>query len=252
MKPSDFEAFSATHDDVMSIYPRTEVSTGRKALFFRAVAAHSLADVRGAFDAHLADPVRGRFAPLPADIIAQIAGRVADDGRPGGEESWAVALRSDDEVETIVWTAEMSAAWAIAAPVMQSGDKVGARMAFKEAYARLCEEARRLRRPVCWTASLGHDASRRDLALTTAHAAGLLSGPAPVLRLAPAATLDTVLSGSEIPQHIRESFAALRERLMRRDTGPTEAEIDRAHTAELKADSSQQVAAFCAVLTGVA
>ena len=248
MCEDDFDPFCEMLGDMAGMYPKTVVTMGQKAMFFRAVADHTLENVRGAFDAHLKDPMRGRFAPLPAAIIAQINGCVADDGRPGAEEAFAIALRSDDEAETIVWTAEMSSAWAIASPVQNSGDKVGARMAFKEAYARLIEEARRLRRPVKWAPSLGHDASRRDIALTTAHAAGLLTGPAPVLMIAPAATLDTVLDGDHVPAHVREVLAELRARLVLQRAAPTEAAIDRERTADLKAQSLRQVASFCAVL----
>src|SRR5688572_10882814 len=65
-------------------------------LFFRALSQYDMATVRAAFDAHVKDPVRGRFVPLPADIIAQIIGQTDADGRPGAEEAWATAVLARD------------------------------------------------------------------------------------------------------------------------------------------------------------
>ena len=236
MNKTDFDAFSEMLGDVVGMYPRGEVNTGQMAMFFRALSGYSLDAVRAGFDGHIKDPVRGRFQPLPADILAQIADRVADDGRPGAEEAWAGAMRSADESDTIVWTSEMSQAWAIAVPVLDCGDKIGARMAFKEAYTRLVEAARGVRRPVVWTASLGFDAEKRNQVLTQAHAAGLLTGPAPLALPAPAAC--------DIPESVREQFAELRARLTARHNGPTEADINRVRTVELKALAAEKVATY--------
>lgn len=110
--------------------------------------------------------VKGRIAPI--DIISRI-----DDGRPGSEEAWAMIPR--DEATTVVWTAEMSAAHAIASELLEEGDKIGARMAFKEAYARLVSEARDRREPVRWVPSLGLDANGREPVLLDAIEKGRLS-----------------------------------------------------------------------------
>lgn len=97
-----------------------------------------------------------------------------DDGRPGPEEAWAMI--PTDEAGSVVWTEEMAAAFGIALPLLQAGDKIAARMAFREAYARMVGEARDARKPVRWSPSLGHDAKGRDAALSAAITAGRLSG----------------------------------------------------------------------------
>jgi len=104
---------------------------------------------------------RGRFAL--ADVLDRLE---AADGRPGPEEAWAMCPRS--EAETVVWTAEISAAWGIARPVLESGDEVGARMAFRESYARLVSEARAAGQPVRWIPSIGHDPEQREQVLKLA------------------------------------------------------------------------------------
>jgi hypothetical protein len=167
MQRTDLNAFGEMLDAVCSLLSRGayQPNSMNTALFFRALARYSLTEVRAGFDAHVADKQRGRFVPVPSDIIAQIEGAAADDGRPGAEEAWAKAVRSADEFETVVWTAEMAQAWAEVAPLYGQGDQVGARMAFKEIYARLVDEARSARRRVTWTAALGFDPERRALAL---------------------------------------------------------------------------------------
>src|SRR4051812_28762863 len=78
MREADFDEFSAMLEDVVGLYPKGAVTGGQKAMFFRALAAHPIAEVRAGFDAHVKDPQRGRFVPLPADILAQIEGLAAD------------------------------------------------------------------------------------------------------------------------------------------------------------------------------
>lgn len=95
------------------------------------------------------------------DVISRM-----DDGRPGVEEAWAMIPR--DEQSSIVWTEEMAQAFGAAAPLLAEGDKIAARMAFKEAYAKLVSEARERREPPTWTPSLGSDVAGRQLALIDA------------------------------------------------------------------------------------
>lgn len=95
------------------------------------------------------------------DVVSRI-----DDGRPGLEEAWAMLPK--EEATSVVWTDEMSGAFGVALPLLADGDKVAARMAFKEAYAVRVNAARDERRPPNWTVSLGHDPRGRDVALAEA------------------------------------------------------------------------------------
>jgi hypothetical protein len=101
--------------------------------------------------------------------LAAILQRVqAADGRPGKDEAWAIAMTTNDEFETVVLTDEIQLALAAAKPVLDAGDKVGARMAFISAYERLVGQAREDNRCVNWHVSVGFDASRRVQAITKA------------------------------------------------------------------------------------
>jgi hypothetical protein len=101
--------------------------------------------------------------------LAAIMQRVqAADGRPGKDEAWSIALASSDEFDTVVITEEISLAMTAAQPILNLGDKVGARMAFMSAYERLVAEVRSLGKPAQWRVSIGFDAQRRVAAIEQA------------------------------------------------------------------------------------
>ena len=112
------------------------------------------------------------FAPVAA-VIAKRCKEM--DGRPTADEAWAVALQSVDEAETVVWTTETAQAFYACKPILDARDKVGARMAFRDAYNRLVADARISRTPVKWEVSLGRNAERQQMAINAAQAAGLIS-----------------------------------------------------------------------------
>ncbi len=107
--------------------------------------------------------VKGKLAMI--DILQRVQ---ASDGRPGKDEAWAIAMTTNDEFETVVLTDEIQLALAAAKPVLDAGDKVGARMAFISAYERFVTQARADAKPVSWHVSVGFDATRRVQAITRA------------------------------------------------------------------------------------
>lgn len=245
MRDQDFDAFAAMLDDVRALLPSGQpaLSATAKAMFFRALGAHGIAEVRAALDAHVRDPQRGRFAPTPADVIAQIEGLASNDGRPGAEEAWAMALHARDEAETVVWTAEMAEAWSIARGVFELGDEVGARMAFREAYTRLVEDARRSHMPAAWSVSLGFDLERRTLAITVAVHAGRL--PQEELQALPAPARGDMLllpTASANTEEARQRLRELAERLRNPPERPSAAQLEHERTLALKADAARLVA----------
>lgn len=111
------------------------------------------------------------FAPTPAEILKHLPKR--GDDRPEADEAWAIAIRAADEQETVVWTTEIAEAWAVAQPVFH-GDEIGARMAFKAAYARIVERNRGVNAAPEWVVSQGHDSARRKEVLAQAVREGRL------------------------------------------------------------------------------
>lgn len=95
--------------------------------------------------------------------------RIVDaDGRPEANEAWAIALTAQDERESVFWNQEIMWAFDAARPILRTGDKVGARMAFISAYERLVADAREEGTPARWEFSLGWDADGRAKALEQA------------------------------------------------------------------------------------
>lgn len=253
MRKEDLSEFCQMLDDCYALLARGGAmpSATAKAMFFRALDAYPLSAVRSAFDAHVKDPQRGRFAPTPADLVAQLEGMVADDGRPGPEEAWALVARARDESETVVWSEEMAQAWKVSSSIMEMGDEVGARMAFKESYIRHVQDARALRKPVVWSASLGHDPSKRAIALTRAEAMGLIAHD-DVLRLAPpergetdpvALLLESAHQAAD-PQTVRERVATLKRLLERPQVEERSIEDMRRAVLERRKEQMAKVSAY--------
>lgn len=242
MLETDVPRFVALLRDVYGLYPSAKpLNDGQVAMFFRAVAAYPLPVVQQALDAHVKDPQRGRFPPLPADLIAQIDGHAAEDGRPGADEAWATALKARDEAASVVWTHETAQAWEVARQVLAVGDEVGARMAFREAYNRMVDEARRARKPIEWRASLGFDPAGRIAALDAARVAGLLASD-PLLELPAPAQAGAVFSA--MPPNVRERLMALADSLRSRGDMVGVDFVAKQEADVLKADLARRVEAY--------
>lgn len=251
MRQSDFTHFSDMLDDVWGLKGPL-LSAGQKAMFFRSLASYPIEEVRAGLDAHIKDPVRGRFLPMPADVIAQIVGNVADDGRPGAEEAWAMSVRAMDEAITVVWTEEMCEAFGICRPLLNNGDEIGARMAFKESYVRLLATAREQRTPPAWSASLGYDVVLRDTVLLPHVEAGrfprsILQGPAIGLDVVLALPVPAGISAKslEIRANAIAKIKALRSDFANKvQTAPSKAEIEQAQLKAKKQAVAEQVCSY--------
>jgi hypothetical protein len=98
------------------------------------------------------------FKPQLADIVkgceAQIEGQWL-----GADEAWALMPKS--ESDSAMLTDEIAQAMAAASTLIEGGDKVAARMAFKDAYNRLVEKAKTEGRGPRFFPSFGSDAAGR-------------------------------------------------------------------------------------------
>lgn len=187
-----------------------------------------------------------RFAPVPADVTSRLPKQ--SDGRPEVDEAWAISLRSRDERDTVVWTQECAEAFAAAAPVLEVGDDVGARMAFKAAYARIVERNRGIGQPVQWIKSLGHDPDLREAALTEAVRAGRLQladvrAVAPQL-CAPKDEGDPRVAEANLAK-LRSMVGGVQSAIARRDQiRAAHAAEDREFTDTAKAAAARRVAEY--------
>ncbi len=128
---------------------------------------------------HLRRESKGRFSV--AAIIEKVEA-LEPNGRPGSDEAWAMIPR--DEFMSVVLSDEIQSALRIAQPLLNEGDQVAARMAFKQSYERIVAENKRAGIKPIWYPSLGWNKDGRDAALAEAvrlgrisaeHAIGLVS-----------------------------------------------------------------------------
>jgi len=139
-----------------------EMNPGTAAMMAEDLCAYPVPVVKAALKACRFE-VKGKLAM--ADILQRVQ---SYDGRPGKDEAWAIAMTTSDEFETVVLTDEIQLALSAAKPVLDAGDKVGARMAFISAYERFVRQSREDAKPVNWHVSVGFDANRRIQAVTRA------------------------------------------------------------------------------------
>lgn len=182
-----------------------------------------------------------------------------EDGRPSADEAWAMCPRG--EGDSVFWNDEIQAALGVARPVLESGDKVGARMAFRDAYERIVRDARAARRRPQWSLSLGWDKAGRVEAVQRAVQAGLIDraaadrmlpapgdspvaalldgrNPLPLLGDASADDRDTALRGIERCRAVLEESARRNAEDERRRE-----ETAKAARAALEAQRARQLAA---------
>jgi hypothetical protein len=194
MKSTDKPAFALAIAGCMTEIYEKAVSPALLELWFNALDAYSLADVRAALHTHITDPDAGRFPPKPADVIRQLQARQPDepDDHPGPEEAWGMLLRFvNDERETGLLTEPMREGWAACSPILELGDEVGARMCFLETYRKALKIARNAGQRANWSITLGTDVERRKTAIQAAvDARRITLDYAQSLLPAPAASLE--------------------------------------------------------------
>ena len=176
--PQDKREFADIMDAVMLLYGK-DATPSLLRLYWNALISYPIEQVRWAFDHWVKDPKQGTFMPKPADIIRTIqeATGTIEGQWLSANEAWAAALPAMDEAATVVWTPEAAKAFEIARPLLEEGDKIGARMAFIPAYERLVDQAKRENRAPTYEVSAGWDQNMRQIAVQTAVTAGLLPPP---------------------------------------------------------------------------
>ncbi|MES2048882.1 MAG: hypothetical protein V4447_10805 [Pseudomonadota bacterium] len=151
-----------------------ELTGDRIKIWMSALQPYGADLVKRGVEAFMLDPIAGRFKPKLADIIGKCQMAQGGDGRPGDGEAWAIALQARDEAATVIINPEILAAWGSARAVYDDGDDTGARMAFRDAYTRIVQQARVSGKPVTWHASLGTDSAQRESVVKAAVNAGLI------------------------------------------------------------------------------
>ena len=181
MNQADITHFTEALSDMLTVlsHGKHAPDAGAVRVWFRTLQPYTLHQVLAGFDAHMRNPSTGRTLPIPSDIVAQIVGAEERDGRPDGDEAWAIVAPASDEAVTVVWSSEMAEAWGQVLPLVVDGDMVAARKSFLSIYARLVAESRAQGRALQWSACLGHDkAGQADAIRIAAQKGRIAGGPA--------------------------------------------------------------------------
>jgi hypothetical protein len=125
MRNADRKEFGLLLAAAAEYYGR-ELSVSTIGMYWAGLEDMDLESVRAAMNAHIRDPKRGQFMPKIADIRGAVMARLEHDGRPGAEEAWAMLPR--DEAGSVVWTAEMAAAFGVALPLIEEGEETVAEL----------------------------------------------------------------------------------------------------------------------------
>ena len=163
-----------------------------------------------------------------AAIIAEIE-KLKPDGRLGADEAWA--LYPHNEANSAVITDEMAEAMHVAYPLLQEGDKIAARMSFKEAYARIVLQNKMNGISPKWFPSLGTDKDSRQQVIDDAVRLGRLTKDHALSLLPPVQNLqitNQVLAAKETFQITQ----------------------DKNFTADDRAKAKEKLAKIKAILTG--
>lgn len=167
MNQNEFDNFSELLVSVADYYGKS-LKPAAIQFYWNALSALDFDTVQNLVNEHVKTK---EFMPKISELLDTVRNL---DGRPSPEEAWSMVARSlNDEGATIVWTYEMAAAFGVALGLQD--DRIGARMAFKEAYAGAVRAARKEGRWVRWTPSLGHDVNGREGPLLEAAKLGRLT-----------------------------------------------------------------------------
>lgn len=242
MWDSDKQPFAQMLVATFAVYGRQAPDSNTMRIWFRLLEQFDLADVQRAFDGYVA--TEPKFPPTPAQI-REMLGAGRNDGRPTPDEAWAIALDSRDEADTIVWTPEIAEAFSICRPVLDLGDEVGARMAFKGAYERIIQAARLQNKPVEWQASIGFDPERREQVLRKAEVAGLLPAAQIAALLPPPEPKMTEDEMEEARRHTAALKAMLAEAMAEGHAKrEAKARAERERLAAMKAEAAAKAQAY--------
>ena len=128
---------------------------------------HEFNDVRKAFSTALA---QSAGFITPAEIAKHLPANAL---WIGADEAWATFPK--DEADTQAVTNAALEAWGVCSGIYIDGDKIAARVAFKDAYTRVVERERANNNPPLYSITLGHDKERREIAITEAFRKGLIN-----------------------------------------------------------------------------
>lgn len=195
-----FELLDLTYD-MIGVGAGKIISPAAKAMFFQDLERYPLDLIEGALAAHRQDPKRGSFTPKVSDITYQIErrrrvlwlpadeawARISKPGKPVKQKNGKINYGAAEPGPCLL-TNEIAQALAAATPLLEAGDDIAARMAFKGCYDRLVERAKLERRGPVYFVSPGGSFEEQQAVVDEGVRQGLLAAPAPTAPLLESST----------------------------------------------------------------
>jgi len=164
-KQNFFKLLDAVFENTIATGGRSKnLSAEAMMLWWNSVKEFPMEMIRRALVAYM-ESESGKYMPTPSEIRL-ILKALGTSVRPGADEAWSMIPIS--ERESAVITDEMMEAMIPAQVLINRGDAIGARMAFKSAYERIVSTNILSGKPPKWVPSFGWDPVLRVNALAQA------------------------------------------------------------------------------------
>ena len=131
MIEADKDQFSETLGGIAGFY-EVDLPIASTAIYWSALLEYGIRDIREAIAAHIKDPEHGRFMPKPADIIRHLP--AGQSTVMGADAAWEIAMQLGIGHEDATVIAPAAILTAFPHALWRAGDKVAARMAFKDKF----------------------------------------------------------------------------------------------------------------------
>lgn len=165
-KGNFFKLLDAVFENTVATGGRSKnLSAEAMMLWWNSVKEFPMEMIRRALAAYM-ESESGKYMPTPSEIRAILKTLSGISARPGGDEAWSMIPIS--ERESAVITDEMMEAMLPAQILINRGDTIGARMAFKSAYERIVSTNILIGKLPRWVPSFGWDPGLRVNALAQA------------------------------------------------------------------------------------
>jgi hypothetical protein len=195
----------------------SQLSPGALAMMVKDLSAYSQENI---YQALTNMRKTAKFFNLPT-LIDELQ-KLSPNRRISADEAWA--LYPHNEADSAVITNEMAEAMGIAQTLLNEGDKIGARMAFKQAYDRIVETNKSNGIDPKWFASLGHEPEGRELVVKEAVRLGRL----------PSSSIQTLLP-APVDQNFTKGVMLLKSTMQVEDKStPEQIEKNKQRIAQIK------------------
>lgn len=208
MREEDLDEFKKSIDYLAELTNKQRPSAQYIAACFRFLEKCSIIEVKKAFREHVEDPKSGAHFPSASEILSRI--NLSKNNMPTYSEAWGIALRALDHQASVVWTEEIESSLYAARPILDAGDVIGARLAFRDAYERLVSDAVKKNKQIAWKIKVGSDHAKMKEEIMKAKLLGRADFSSLSTDVKAKNDVEKEKDWAPCPQHIREQLAAFK------------------------------------------